>query len=59
MEPQLRMNIITAVGKVPVTSYTDLAGQVRAYAGGSTVDITYSRGGRSHTVSVTLATAKA
>jgi putative serine protease PepD len=47
-------DIITAVGKVAVTSYTDLAGQVRAYAAGSTVDVTYFRGGESHTVPVTL-----
>jgi putative serine protease PepD len=47
-------DIITAVGKVPVTSYTDLAGQVRAYAAGSKVAVTYYRGGQSHTVTVTL-----
>ncbi|WP_375388334.1 S1C family serine protease [uncultured Amnibacterium sp.] len=52
-------DIITAVGKVPVTDYTDLAGQIRSYAGGSTVDVTYSRGGTSRTVSVTLGVAKA
>jgi putative serine protease PepD len=52
-------DIITAVGKAAVTNYTDLAGQVRAYAGGSTVDITYSRGGTSHTVAVTLGTTDA
>ena len=51
-------DIITAVSKAPVTAYTDLAGQVRSYAGGSTVDVTYSRGGASHTVSVTLGTTK-
>ena len=50
-------DIITAVGKVPVTSYTDLAGQVRAYAAGSKVPVTYSRGGQAHTVTVTLGTA--
>lgn len=52
-------DIITAVGKVPVTDYTDLAGQVRAYAGGTTVDVTYSRGGTQRTVAVTLETIKA
>ncbi|WP_375404821.1 S1C family serine protease [uncultured Amnibacterium sp.] len=52
-------DIITAVGTVPVTSYTDLAGQVRAYPAGSTVDVTYYRSGTAHTVSVTLGQAKA
>jgi putative serine protease PepD len=52
-------DIITAVGKVPVTSYTDLAGQVRSYAGGSTVPVTFSRDGRSQTVTVTLGTSSA
>ena len=47
-------DIITAVGKVAVTSYTDLAGQVRAYAAGTRVPITYSRDGQAHTVTVTL-----
>ncbi|MGN6445509.1 S1C family serine protease [Amnibacterium sp.] len=47
-------DIITAVGKVAVTSYTDLAGQVRSYAAGTKVPVTYSRGGQSHTVTVTL-----
>jgi putative serine protease PepD len=50
-------DIITAVGKVAVTSYTDLAGQVRAYPAGTKVDITYYRSGTAHTVSVTLAKA--
>lgn len=52
-------DIITAVGSVPVTSYTDLAGQVRAYSAGSKVDVTYYRSGTAHTVSVTLGAAKA
>jgi putative serine protease PepD len=52
-------DIITAVGKVAVTSYTDLAGQVRAYPAGTKVDITYYRGGTAHTASVTLAKASA
>lgn len=47
-------DIITAIGSVPVSSYTDLAGQVRSYASGSRVDVTYSRGGESRTVPVTL-----
>jgi putative serine protease PepD len=47
-------DIITAVGKVAVTSYTDLAGQVRAYAAGTKVPITYSRAGQPHTVTVAL-----
>lgn len=51
-------DIITAVGKVPVTSYTDLAGQVRSYAGGTKVPITFSRDGQSRTVTVTLGTTK-
>lgn len=52
-------DIITAVGKVAVTDYTDLAGQVRAYAGGSTVNITYSRDGAVKTTSVTLGSTSA
>lgn len=52
-------DIITAIGAVPVTSYTDLAGQVRAYTAGSTVDVTYYRSGTAHTVRVTLGQAKA
>ena len=40
-----------------MTSYTDLAGQVRSYAAGTKVPVTYSRGGQSHTVTVTLGTA--
>jgi putative serine protease PepD len=47
-------DIITAVGKVAVTSYTDLAGQVRSYPAGTKVPVTFSRGGQSHTVTVTL-----
>jgi putative serine protease PepD len=47
-------DVITRVGDVPVTSYTDLAGQVRAYAAGSKVQLTYYRGGQERTVSVTL-----
>ncbi|GAA2748829.1 S1C family serine protease [Amnibacterium kyonggiense] len=50
-------DIITAVGKVPVTSYTDLAGQVRSYAGGTRIPVTFSRDGKSQTVTVTLGTA--
>ena len=52
-------DVITAVAGVPVTDYTDLAGQVRAHPGGSTVDVTYSRDGRSQTVAVKLGTVKA
>jgi putative serine protease PepD len=52
-------DIITAVGRVPVTSYSDLAGQVRSYAAGSKVEVTYYRGGQAHTVSVTLGKASA
>ena len=51
-------DIITKVGDVAVTSYTDLAGQVRAYAAGSKVVITYYRGGTAHETSVTLGKAK-
>jgi putative serine protease PepD len=47
-------DIITAVGSVAVTSYTDLAGQVRSYPAGTKVPITYSRSGQMHTVTVTL-----
>ena len=52
-------DVITAVAGVPVTDYTDLAGQVRAHPGGSTVDVTYSRDGKSQTVAVKLGTVKA
>jgi putative serine protease PepD len=52
-------DIITKVGDVAVTSYTDLAGQVRAYAAGSKVVITYYRGGDAHETTVTLGKAKA
>jgi putative serine protease PepD len=52
-------DIITKVGDVAVTSYTDLAGQVRAYAAGSKVVVTYYRGGTSHEATVTLGKAKA
>jgi putative serine protease PepD len=51
-------DIITKVGDVAVTSYTDLAGQVRAYAAGSKVVITYYRGGAAHETTVTLGKAK-
>jgi putative serine protease PepD len=51
-------DIITKVGDVAVTSYTDLAGQVRAYAAGSKVVITYYRGGTAHETTVTLGKAK-
>jgi putative serine protease PepD len=50
-------DIITAVGKVAVTSYTDLAGQVRSYPAGTKVPVTFSRGGDSRTVTVTLGSA--
>ena len=52
-------DVITAIDGVPVTDYTSLAGQVRAHAGGTTVPVTYVRGGASHTVRVTLGTVKA
>ena len=52
-------DVITAVGGVAVTDYTDLAGQVRAHAGGSTVDVSFARNGKAQTVSVTLGTVKA
>lgn len=51
-------DIITKVGDVAVTSYTDLAGQVRAYAAGSKIVITYYRGGAAHETTVTLGKAK-
>ena len=51
-------DIITKVGDVAVTSYTDLAGQVRAYAAGSKVAITYYRGGAEQETTVTLGQAK-
>ena len=51
-------DIITKVGDVAVTSYTDLAGQVRAYAAGSKVAVTYYRGGAEQQTTVTLGRAK-
>ena len=52
-------DIITAVGNVAVTSYTDLAGQVRAYAAGTTVAGHVLARRHAHTVTVTLGTATA
>jgi putative serine protease PepD len=49
-------DVITAVNGVPVTSYTDLAGQVRSYPGGTTVTLSYERGGSAKTASVKLGT---
>jgi putative serine protease PepD len=52
-------DIITKVGSVAVTSYTDLAGQVRSYPAGSKVVVTYYRGGQPHQATVTLGKATA
>ncbi len=49
-------DVITAVDGVAVTDYTDLAGQVRAHAGGTTAAVTFSRDGSLRTVKVTLGT---
>ena len=52
-------DIITAIGNAPVTQYSDLAAQVRAYAGGTTASVTYSRSGTLHQVKVKLGSVKA
>jgi putative serine protease PepD len=49
-------DIVTNFNGVPITSATDLTAQVRALAGGSTANLTYVRGGASHSASVTLGT---
>jgi S1-C subfamily serine protease len=47
-------DVITAVGKRPVTTSTELTAAVRSQAPGDTVQLTVQRGGSSQTVQVTL-----
>lgn len=47
-------DVVTALAGVPVSSAVDLTAQVRAQAAGSTVDVTYVRGGQERTAEVTL-----
>lgn len=47
-------DIVTKFNGIPITDSSDLTAQVRVLAGGSTADLTYDRGGQSHTVQVTL-----
>ncbi len=49
-------DIVTEFGGAPITSAVDLTAQVRAAAGGSTAELSYVRGGATHTVEVTLGT---
>ncbi len=47
-------DVVTAFNGVPVTDATDLTAQVRAVAAGSSATVTYMRGGKSATATVTL-----
>jgi putative serine protease PepD len=47
-------DVITAVEGAPVTNAVDATAQVRSHAGGTTVTVTYQRGGQSADVEVTL-----
>jgi len=49
-------DVVTQFNGVPITDQTDLTAQVRALAGGSTAEITFTRDGESSTVEVTLGT---
>ena len=49
-------DVVTRFNGVPITDQTDLTAQVRALAGGSTAEVTYTRDGDSSTVEVTLGT---
>ncbi|MFW8746036.1 PDZ domain-containing protein, partial [Mesorhizobium japonicum] len=49
-------DVVTKVGDIPITSSTDLTAQVRALAAGAQTQITYVRGGKATTVTVTLGT---
>lgn len=51
-------DIITAFDGVPITGSVDLTAQVRAAAAGSQATVTYVRGGRTATVTVTLGALK-
>ncbi|KRF32729.1 S1C family serine protease [Yonghaparkia sp. Soil809] len=47
-------DVITEFNGVPITDQIDLTAQVRALAGGESAELTYVRGGRSETLTVTL-----
>jgi S1-C subfamily serine protease len=47
-------DVVTAVGRRPVTTSTELTAAVRSQSPGDTVNITYRRGSASRTVAVTL-----
>ena len=49
-------DVVTEFNGVPITDQTDLTAQVRALPGGAEAELTYIRGGESHTASVTLGT---
>lgn len=49
-------DIITRFNGVTIQSATDLTAQVRAVAGGASAEVTYLRGGTSHTATVKLGT---
>ena len=49
-------DVVTEFNGAPITSAVDLTAQVRAAAGGSTAELSYVRGGATHTVEVTLGT---
>ncbi|MBT2516359.1 trypsin-like peptidase domain-containing protein [Streptomyces sp. ISL-90] len=49
-------DVVTEFNGVPITDQTDLTAQVRALPGGAKAELTYLRGGDSHTASVTLGT---
>src|SRR2546421_24242 len=49
-------DVVTALGGKPVTTGDELASAIAAHKPGDTVSVTYTRGGKSHTVSVKLAT---
>ncbi|MBH0131340.1 trypsin-like peptidase domain-containing protein [Salinibacterium sp. NK8237] len=47
-------DIVTGFDGLPITNKTDLTAQVRAYAAGETVPLTYVRDGKGYSVDVTL-----
>ena len=49
-------DVVTEFNGAPITRAVDLTAQVRAAAGGSTAELSYVRGGATHTVEVTLGT---
>ncbi|MCU1406376.1 MAG: hypothetical protein JWQ43_2679 [Glaciihabitans sp.] len=49
-------DIITQFNGIPITNPTDLTAQVRVLAGGANAEVTYIRGGKSATTTVTLGT---